>query len=100
MNVVVSGLLVRIGIANTLNKLASFSALFAQITFPEEYEIVFEPALKCRPIHFALAPSQVPRAYDDGTFRPVAAQSAHDSATRTKIREILTNHQKLGGQRP
>ena len=61
MNVIVSRLLLRIGIA-TLNEPTSFSALFAQITFPKEYEIVFEPALKCGPVHFALAQYQVLRA--------------------------------------
>jgi hypothetical protein len=34
------------GSTDALNEPSCFSALFAQITFPKEYEVVLEPALK------------------------------------------------------
>jgi hypothetical protein len=33
-------------VAGTLNEPSGFGALFAQITFPKEYEVMLEPALK------------------------------------------------------
>ena len=34
------------GVAAALDEPSGYSALFAQITFPKEYEVVLEPALK------------------------------------------------------
>jgi hypothetical protein len=33
-------------LAGALNEPSGFGALFAQITFPKEYEVVLEPALE------------------------------------------------------
>ena len=86
-----SDLLVLSACRGKLNEPFGFGAPFAQITFSEEYEIVLEPALKCRPVY--LARSQL-RTQDDGTLGRFSAQPAH-SAMGAKFRKILMKHQEF-----